>query len=329
MRNDDDWILDAAYRDTTFVRNLVSMAIWNDMRGSAYIDEQNNEIGQPALTGMLVEVILNNQYQGIHTLQETLDRKLLDISKGSESSIFKAVSNFATLAFLNSIRVDFEQKYPDLSDSDNYDSLESLVLLTSDSTNEQFVENIGDLIDMDSAVDYWLFSLVTMATDNLKKNYFLYRNNAELFYFSPWDFDATFGMHWFGGVYPNNEYWPDENAEGGECLPVERPNCNLLFTRLNSVSTEFQTKLRSRWNELKNTLFTQESLSDRFQVYLTQLVPIEDSDRNAFIRNRDRWPDSGFNGRDNPELGQINWISDWISDRLNFIEGRLNAAQLP
>ncbi len=67
LRSDDDWILDAAYRDTTFVRNLVSMGIWNDIRGFAFTDENGNPRGQPALKGDLVEVIVNNEYYGIHT----------------------------------------------------------------------------------------------------------------------------------------------------------------------------------------------------------------------------------------------------------------------
>lgn len=312
LRRDDDWILDASYRDTSFVRNLVSMDLWNEMRGIAYVNERGVAKGQPALRGQLVEVILNNQYQGVHVLQETLDRKLLDLDKGTESALFKGVSSLATLGYFDTARTDFEQKYPDFSEIDNYSALEELIDFVNQSSDEQFVTEIGSFVDIDSAVDYWLLNLVTMATDNLRKNYFIYRNNNGRFYFAPWDFDATFGMHWFGGEYSDHAYWRSHNV---------------LISRLMAISPEFHNKLIVRWQALKTHLFTVRSLSDQFQKYLSQLVPIENDTSNAFTRNKSRWPDSGVNGKDFPELGQIEWIRNWISNRLKFIDSRIKIAK--
>jgi len=325
LRDDDDWILDAAYRDTTFVRNLVSMDMWNDIRSYAYLNEDGDPEGQPALKGDLVEVILNNEYYGVHALQETVDRKLLNLTKGTDSALFKAVTNFATFEYLSSVREDFEQKYPDYPEIDNYAAVEALILLTTEGTDQEFIDGIGDMIDMDSAVDYWIFNVAIMAVDNVKKNYFIYRENTGLFYFAPWDMDATFGMLWNGAEYPNDEYWPDAN--GGDCLPANAPNCSLLFSRLNSTSPEFKGKLVARWNELKNSIYTVQSVSDRFQPYLDQLVPIENDDANAFTRNKDRWPGSGGAGVNNPELGTVDWIADFFFDRRDYVDLRINAAQ--
>ena len=325
LRDDDDWILDAAYRDTTFVRNLVSMDIWNDLRGYAYIDDQGSPEGQPALMGGLVEVVLDNQYQGIHVLQERLDRKLLDLSQGTESALFKADSNLATLEFISSVREDFEQDYPDFPEMDSYSILENLISFVNNSTDQQFVDGIEDFVDIDSVVDYFLFNLITMATDNLKKNYFLYRNESGKLLMTPWDFDSTFGISWTGEDFPDDNYWPPSQSRGGYCMRAAEPNCNFLISRLSVVSTEFNTRLTARWIELKNNIYSIDSLSGRFQEYLGQLVPIQDSDTNAFTRNTTRWPDSGGEGRDNPELGQIDWITNWITVRWNFVDQRLGS----
>ncbi|OED43712.1 hypothetical protein AB833_03220 [Chromatiales bacterium (ex Bugula neritina AB1)] len=323
MRNDDDWILDAAYRDTTFVRNLVAMDMWNDIRNYAYLNANGEPEGQPALKGILVEVIRNNEYYGIHVLQETVDRKLFDLTKGADSTLFKASTNSGTFEFLNSVREDFEQKYPDYPEIDNFVLLEEVIALTIEGSDQEFIDGIAGMIDMDNAVDYWIFNVATMAVDNVKKNYFIYRNNTGLLNFAPWDFDATFGMHWTGEIYPNDKYWPDAN--GGDCLPRSAPNCNLLFSRLNSISPEFKTKVVTRWNELKNTIYTVQAVSDRFQFYHDQLVPIENDTANAFTRNKDRWPDSGASGRDTPEVGTVNWIADFFSDRRDYVDGRINS----
>jgi lysophospholipase L1-like esterase len=161
-----------------------------------------------------------------------------------------------------------------------------------------------------------------MAVDNVKKNYFIYRNNTGLLHFAPWDFDATFGMKWDGTIYRDEQYWPDIND--GVCLPAGAENCNALFTRLNSTSPAFKSKLSARWNELKNSVYTTENLSDRFQRYLDELVPIKGDSSNAFNRNKDRWPGSGGEGSDTPEVGEIDWIEDWISRRLAYVDEKIS-----
>lgn len=81
LHKDGDQILDATYRDTPFVRNIISMDIYSDMRPYAYIDAYGNEQVQAAIRGNLVEFILNGRYKGVCILEEKVDRKLLDLEK--------------------------------------------------------------------------------------------------------------------------------------------------------------------------------------------------------------------------------------------------------
>ncbi|MGI9325573.1 MAG: CotH kinase family protein, partial [Pseudomonadales bacterium] len=81
MRNDGDWILDAAFRDTSFVRNIVSHDIYNAMRPYAFIDDAGEPQGQATIRGSQVEVVLNESYHGVYILSERVDRKLLDLKK--------------------------------------------------------------------------------------------------------------------------------------------------------------------------------------------------------------------------------------------------------
>ncbi len=331
MRKDDDWILDPAYRDTTFVRNLVCHDLWLDMRNFAFVDKEDNIRGQPTIKGMLTEVIQDNQYQGIYVLEEKVDRKLLDLTKidvpknevGDElwdevdfsnpangSVLYKADID-ATMEYPDDVANNFDQKYPKKSDIEHYGPLEELVDFVANGSNAEFIADIGNRVDIDNVVDFWLLTVVSGSTDTLRKNYFLSRSEDQKFFMIPWDMDATFAMWWDGSEEASVDKWPASQ--------------NMMIRRLIELTeTGFNTKMKARWNELKTTLFSKDSIMARFEVYSAQLRPITDDLNNAFERNKDRWPDSGGEGSDTPELGTTAYIRDWYQRRLIFLDDKIS-----
>gem|GEM_PF-1637386 len=334
LRKDGDWILDATYRDTSLVRNIVSMDIYNDMRPYAYIDASGNEQGQAAIRGHQVEVILNERYHGLFILEEKVDRKLLDMEKvdvaedpqGNElwhevdfdkaengTVLYKASSNNATLYYItDNVKNDFEQKYPKEDDIEHYGPLLDLITFLNDSSDEQFIERVqdGDFIDLDSAVDFWIMTNLTQNTDTLQKNYYIARNMTQQWFFVPWDNDATFGMGWNGAPSTAVNWW--------------QPNRNKLIQRLlDNPNTGFNSLVKNRWLALRETIFTAEALTARFIKYRADPLPIPDVTENALVRNFTRWPGSGGGGVDNPELGSIGYIKDWIERRIAFLDEKI------
>jgi hypothetical protein len=331
LRKDGDWLLDATYRDTAFVRNIVSMDIYNDMRPFAYIDSEGEPKGQAAIRGHQVEVILNERYHGAYILEEKVDRKLLDMDKvdvpedaeGNElwdqvdfsnpdngTVLYKADSNDADLYFPASIAGDFEQKYPKDKDIFHYGPLQDLIDFLNDATDEEFIAQADDIIDIDSAADFWIMTNLTLNRDSLKKNYYIARNKTEKWFFVPWDNDATFGMYWNGSPYTSISWWD--------------PAKNNLIRRLHeNPETGFNTRVKERWTELRGTIFTEEALIARFIEYRADSVPLPGVTENARERNFARWPESGGEGVDNPELGTIPYIQDWIIGRIEFLDERI------
>ena len=331
LRKDGDWILDATYRDNADVRNIVSMDIYNDMRDFAYIDSVGELKGQAAIRGHQVEVILNERYHGTFILEEKVDRKLLDMDKANVPEdaegndlwdevdfddpengtvLYKADANDADLYFPISIAGAFEQKYPKADDIYHYEPLQELIDFINDATDQEFIDQVGDIVDIDSAVDFWIMTNLTLNKDSLKKNYYLARNKTEKWFFVPWDNDATFGMYWNGNPYTSTSWWD--------------PGKNNLIRRLSELpATGFNTRVKERWIELRATLFTTEALIARFITYRADSVPIPGVTENARTRNFERWPDSGGEGADNPELGTILYIEDWIADRIEFLDERI------
>jgi hypothetical protein len=335
LRKDGDWILDATYRDTSFVRNIISMDIYNDMRPYAYIDANGNEQGQAAIRGNLVEVILNGRYNGVYILEEKVDRKLLDLEKvdvpkdaeGNDlwnevdfdkpengTVLYKASSNNATLYYISdNVKYDFEQKYPKERDIEHYGPLLDLIIFLNDSSDEQFVKRVKDgFIDLDSAVDFWIMTNLTQNRDTLKKNYYIARNMKQQWFFAPWDNDSTFGMNWNGAPFESATWWS--------------PNTNKLIQLLvANPETGFNSLVKQRWLDLRETIFRTEKLTARFVKYRAGYVPSPSVRENAQDRNFMRWPESGGEGASNPELGSITYIKDWIERRIAFLDDKIKS----
>jgi spore coat protein H len=332
MSKDDDWILDASYRDTSFVRNLVSHDLWRDMEHFAFIDRSGNKRGQPSIKGALAEVIQNNQYQGIYVLEEAkTNRKSLDLSKidvpvngsgtrhwdqvdfslpGNNSVLYYAQSNQATLKYPDTVSQDFKQVYPKATNTKRFGPLQDLIHFIVNTSDGEFITDINAWVDIDNIVDFWLFVGITQSNDTLKKNYFLARNEDQKFFMVPWDFDATFGMQWNGRKNEGTSWWD--------------ASLNHLIKRLHELpSTGFNTKVKSRWEELRTTLFSENAIMARFEAYDAQLRPIPGNTNNAFERNAIRWPDSGGKGLNTPEVGRIDYIESWLQRRIAFLERKM------
>jgi hypothetical protein len=328
MRKDGDWILDATYRDTSFVRNIISHEILNDMRPYAHIDSAGDSRGQATIRGQQVEVILNESYHGAYILEEKVDRKLLDLDKidvpedalGNElwdqvdfsnpdngSVIYKADTNEASLYFPEDVSRDFQQDYPDIDDIVHWGPLEEFADFVANSSDEEFISSVDSIVDIDSVVDYWLLTNITMNRDTLKKGYYLARNKTEKWFFVPWDYDATFGMLWDGSPYTTTSWWDPEK--------------NNLIRRLSELAaTGFNARVNTRWAGLRATLFTEDAIMDRFIAYRNDAVPVPGETENARARNFARWPESGGEGVDNPELGTLEYIRDWLRGRIEFLD---------
>ena len=330
LRNDDDWIADAAFRDLTLVRNIVSHDIYRSMRSYAYIDADGDEQGDSTIAGGVAEVILNGRYHGIYVISERVDRKLLDLERvdvpedangdddwssvdftvpSNGSVLYQAEGNDAGFYNPGTIEQNFEQKYPDPDDIERFEPLADLVNFINDAEPENFAAEVGNLVDLESFADFWILRLVTSNPDTMRKNYFAARNESGKWFFVPWDFDATFGMDYTGAPDPNSL----------EFLDITQ---NLLLRRLvDEQVTTFTAMVKIRWEELRADILTPRAIAARFESYFS--VMGEDQTGNieqARNRNLQRWPGSGNTGGNNPELGEVEFIEDWLTDRIDFLD---------
>lgn len=336
MRKDDDWIMDASYGDTIYVRNLVAMDIARAVQPYAYVNDAGKEKGESSIHGVVTEVIQNGQYQGVYLLNEKLDRKQLALEKitvpenangdkqwsqvdfndpDNGSVLYKAQWGSATFYYNSSESsskkpsIQFEQKYPKPEDIERWQPLNALADFVVNSSDQAFINGIDDLVDINSVVNFWLITNVTQTTDTLKTNYYIGRSGAGKFKFFVWDFDSSFGIYYNGNKNSNRDYW--------------HPDRNNLIKRLSELTdTGFNKKVKARWNALKGSTFSKQEIYQRFVDYSAITQPGGSSDTPK-SRNMIRWPDSGGDGKGLPELGTLDYINQFLDDRLQWLDSKI------
>ena len=154
---------------------------------------------------------------------------------------------------------------------------------------------IDTLLNLDAAADYYLFTNLLMAHDNIIKNYFLTRYAGESrFLMMPWDLEASWGIMWHGG---------ESSTEG-----ILKNN---LYKRLMELDVEeFNDLLEDRWEHYRESIFQLDSLLAPALFY-TDLL----KQSGAIERENNRWE-----GVDIDIDQELQYFTQWTALRLEYLD---------
>ena len=304
LRNDDDWHLDAMFVDLSRTRNILGMDTWSSFGRSDHRSiEHYAKLGQ---RGHTVELIMNNHYAGVYSMNEQIDRKQLKLDK--DNGIL-----YKTLSWSNEIRYlgiesepevslhwnGYDLKFPKFASIENWDPIYNLVHLVAYSSDDTFLNSIESMIEIDNAIDYWLFINAIQANDNSGKNMFIFQyDEGSRLCYMPWDLDLTFGNK-------NSPYTVDD--------PDDLILTNNLFDRLYDLNVNnYKEKVNLRWNELyENNL--KNDIIYRLTIQMEKIIT-----SGASLRDNNRW------GIDTDYNEKLEYIAEWVETRLSFFDNYIN-----
>lgn len=328
MREDNNWIMDAGQIDLFRLRNRIATEIWNDFATKPYYASKEPK-AKSGVTGKVVEVILNNEYRGIYSLTETMDRKELKLKKYDDKNqefhgqLWK-VSSWDKATFWD-IDKDydntqetwhaFETKYPDIDDVNptDYSPLYEAIDFVVNSNDEAFKKEVGDYFDIPVLIDYQLFLETLKPVDNNGKNMYwgIYDvAKSKKLTLAIWDLDASVGQDWHCSTPLHPDYLLPNTDLG------VKDGFN-LYHRLSSLNVDnYNEKVASRYQELRKTYFSEENLISRYQGYYDMLVK-----SGAASREECKWSkDSDIGGYPLNFKSEIEYIKNWIINRLNYLD---------
>ncbi len=325
MRRDNHWLLDAGQPDMARVRNRVATELWLDLSRPPYYYEQAPDV-LTGVRGEVVELFLGDEYRGIYSLTEAMDRKQLQLVKHDtinnvfhgglwKTDEFNSQTGFRFTEPFNDSLPDycsFAVKYPDIDEvfPTSYQVLyDAIYSMEVSETIDRYNNVVDSHFDMPVAIDYTIFYLTLNANDNSARNiYWLCYDRAvdQRLSIAVWDLDASVGQTW-----SPVDWRPPLTAYDFFKLPY-----NWLFKMLFHNKCKYRQAFLDRYDELRTTWLSTESLVSRYSNAIDRLI-----DCGAAAREEQRWNgDSDLFGHPLNFEEEKQYIIEWFTKRMPLLD---------
>jgi len=197
MRQDDSWKLNAMVMDESRIREKTAAQIWENFDRASAVNEAGAKMEY-------VELILDNDYQGLYCLVEPVDAKKLALDQNDvlykivtwaipEDSYMQAAMDNGS-HFKQSIRLRYPKPAKDYYQA-WYPMRDYLNLFYR---GEGVRTDTVNRLNWENALDILFFNMVVSGSDNYFKNMYLVadvdaQGNYQMLHI-PWDLDLTFGI---------------------------------------------------------------------------------------------------------------------------------------
>ena len=331
LRSDFHWRLDAGQIDFARVRNRVAKDIWAEFAHKPYYAAYEPKTPYNYVRGDFVEVFLNDQYMGIYSLNEHMDRQQLklkqyDYETGEfHGGLWKpmqmtSVTLFRMLPDFDPTQKswnEFYVKYPNIDDVNptNFGTLYNAVKFAMLSSNKKFADSVEYYFDIPVLRDFYLFLILMQAPDNLGKNhYFACYDVAtdKRLTMAIWDIDCSQGQYWSneGSEYHNSLVSPEYDFKNVKFKEY------YLFRRLFTSDSTFHGYATERYLELRGSTFNLDSILARYEAYFDEMKRC-----GADQREIARWSyGSDLGGRELNFDSELEYLRDWWTRHLAYLD---------
>lgn len=333
------YVIKANYGDPSQALNVVGARLWGSIRdthkhadtgilntnGDLLVDDKGNRIiaetdpqlsiggTYGAVDGFPIGVYINNQYWGLYTFNIPKDDWMAKMPKKSKGKFaivdtlwepqgaFKAETNF---------KDQMELQFCSTKDSQwAMDSVNALIrsVMASYDTVDSFNAAVSPLLDIDSAIDYYIFSVLVDNDDGIFRNYLLQTFDGKKWYFAAYDLDSIFGRTPdFLEHMPAKSDTDDWRDHGVTFENVT--NANRLMYQLWKF---YKDEILKRTKALVDGVMSDSAVDTAF-VDFVRHIPLK-----AFDAELDVWPYTP-----NTSVDNVNRIGRWYMQRVAWLKNR-------
>ena len=316
MTKQSKWVAKANYIDHSHARNIVASRIWADIVKSRVVCDITTELSESpnygAINGYPIVIYLNDVYIGLYTLNIPKDDFTfgMDAENPLHCCAYGQMNNDGTTTpgqaalsneFRNASVAGWECEVPGAYTEDTQAGLIALINFVMTSTDEEFYENLNTYLDVESAIDYYLFVYFIGATDSLAKNMILLTyDGGSKWYCSAYDLDTTFGLFYNGAsLYPYNVACPEGYLDTN----------SLLWSRMEAC---FGNELYKRYKDLRSTVLSLPYIYNAFDEFVSQ---ISENDYKADVEMWGKIPQKN--------LDHIEQIKTWMKNRASYVDAEI------
>lgn len=301
----------ANFIDYTHARNVVNAKLWGQIvksrsTGNAKLNSLPNG---GAVDGFPIIITINGEFQGLYTMNIPKDGWMFGMGSGTNEAIVCAdnhvsATQFKALATLAGDKADFELEY--VSDEDNADwvlpSLNRLISAVMNSDGKDLNNTISQYLDWESAIDYYIFTVMLGGGDMTDKNYLLATFDGVKWFFSAYDMDTTYGIDWDGKSF----FSPDSTVKVHSYASIHKV--------MELIKTYKMYELKQRYIELRGGILSEYNVATMFNNFMAGIPrPILEADAR-------RWPTIP-----STNVNDIHNILDWYQARCKIIDTEMES----
>lgn len=313
--------LKANWIDLTHARNVVSARIWGDVVKSragynALPELLKTSPNHGAIDGFPVRVFADGKYQGRYTLNIPKDKWMANMDDENPNHCILCGENYVSGCFRAEAKIDGSDWSDEVHDAvpDNIKTRWNQVInFVMNSTDEEFVANLDNYIDVESAIDYYLFGLAVCNLDGFGKNQLYLTYDGVRWYASAYDMDSTFGLYYdargfVSAEYPRTSY--EDYISGGAT-----GEGNLLYNRLAEL---FEDRILARWEELRHGALSASNIINRCEEFAVIVPPYTVEEDYAATT-----ADGAFVNIPLQDSNNIQQFRAYVVDRLAYVNAYL------
>lgn len=309
------WVTKANWIDHSQARNIVSARLWSAIvhsRVSAPPELLTTSPNNGAIDGEPIVIYLNGSYLGLYTMNipkddftfgMDADNPLHCCAYGQYNNNGASTSDTHVLSneFRYASEIGWECEVPEEWTTDTRAGLIQLINFVMSSTDAQFKENLDTYLDVESALDYYLFCYFIGASDSLAQNMILLTyDGGSKWYCSAYDLDSTFGLYWNGSSFYSSTMACPEDYQDTNSLLWER------------IESNFGNELYARYRKLRASVLSLDYINREFEYFMGQ-IPQEAYDDDII-----KWTNIPQKSVDH-----LNQIETWIANRAEYVDAEI------
>jgi subtilisin-like proprotein convertase family protein len=330
MPAEADWILLADYTDKTLMRNFLTYDLSRSM-------------GHYASRCKKVELILNNEYQGVYTLCEKVKRghNRVNVSKmDSTVTTNPGITGGYIFQIDHADQIGWYSLYPGDSPSNAHFFYQQIYPKDSsiNPTQAAYIKDVVDsfetamqspgfadtatgyphFVEINSFIDYFIINELSKNVDSYRLSTYMYKDNISAggkIHIGPvWDYDLAWHNCNYGNAF-SPLYWQYQVGDNDFPPPT--------WWRTFLQDTTFANALHCRWLYLRSTILSNANLDS----YIDSLVNLLSESQ---VRNFTQWPTLATYIWPNPQnenganyTSEINDLKNWIDSRIAWLDSNI------
>ncbi len=305
MRQDDDWILYPAYDDHEKIRNVFSSNLWK------YSCANDNLFGiDNGMEYKYIELFINNEYWGLYALGYPIDELQLEIDFNKGERLYRKIWwDKEEISYDNFFDV-YNGYETTITGNNDWQPLKNYYINLSNNQNN--FDNIYNSLDINNAVDMYMFINLIQGLDNVSNNsedmsiidnmFISIKNNKgkDIALYTPWDLDRTWGNISINKTNPVSSYYIDSEYN----IAMEHGGLQLL---IESGNKEIWKYIFYKYKKLRQTFWSEDSINAMLDEYEDDIF-----NSGAYLREMERWPDGNYIDAQNG----LSVFRSYVMDRL-------------